>query len=312
MELIKLEPVFSHTVWGGSLLRQLFNYQEEGDDIGECWGIAAHRSGDCSVSTGKYKGEKLSSLWTNHPELFGRKKDDEPFPLLVKIIHAKDDLSIQVHPDDKYAKKYENGSLGKTECWYILDAKEGAKLVVGHNAKSKQELDEMIDNGDWDKLIKHIAVKPGDFIQINPGAVHAITGGVVLLETQQSSDITYRLYDYDRKWNGKKRDLHLDKCKDVITVPDEEDKRLIRDDSSKDINKLYSCKYYTVYRLNCEDELSFNYGASFLLGSVVDGEGTLILDNKEYEVKKGDHFIVPNGNDEISLKGKLKLICSHI
>ena len=112
------------------------------------------------------------------------------FPLLVKIIDAKDDLSIQVHPDDAYAKAHENGSLGKTECWFILDCKENATLVVGHNAKTKEELEQMIHEGRWKEFIREIPIKPGDFIQIDPGTVHAIKGGTLLLETQQSSDIS--------------------------------------------------------------------------------------------------------------------------
>ena len=135
------------------------------------------------------------------------------------FIDAKDDLSIQVNPDDAYAKVHENGSLGKTECWFILDCKENATLVAGHNAKTKEELEHMIHEGRWKEFIREIPIMPGDFIQIDPGTVHAIKGGTLLLETQQSSDITYRVYDYDRLSNGKPRQKHIAQSFTVITVP---------------------------------------------------------------------------------------------
>ena len=140
-DIIFLSPVCTHNIWGGTRLNREFGYPIEGDDIGECWGISAHPNGDGTVASGAYKGMKLSELWEKHPELFGNTGMDR-FPLLIKIIDAKDDLSIQVHPDDAYAKVHENGSLGKTECWFILDCKENATLVVGHNAKTKEELEQ--------------------------------------------------------------------------------------------------------------------------------------------------------------------------
>ena len=188
-DIIFLNPVCTHNIWGGTRLNREFGYPIEGDDIGECWGISAHPSGDGTVRNGAFQGMKLSELWEKHPELFGDAGMDR-FPLLVKIIDAKDDLSIQVHPDDAYAKVHENGSLGKTECWFILDCKENATLVAGHNAKTKEELEQMIHEGRWKEFIREIPIKPGDFIQIDPGTVHAIKGGTLLLETQQSSDIT--------------------------------------------------------------------------------------------------------------------------
>ena len=216
--IVKFNPVFSHTIWGGDKLRTDWGFDEKGDDIGECWSIAAHAHGDVSVSGGEFDGMKLSELWAEHRELFGNIQGDR-FPLLVKIITAAGDLSIQVHPDDAYAREHENGSLGKTECWYVLDCEEDSKLVIGHNAKTKEELNKMIDEGRWTDFIREIPIKKGDFLTIVPGTVHAIKGGVTVIESQQNSDITYRVYDYDRLQNGKPRELHIDKSKDVITVP---------------------------------------------------------------------------------------------
>ena len=144
MELIFLNPVFKEMIWGGNKLRQ-FGYDIPGDDTGECWAISAHPNGDCLIKGGEFDGKSLSWLYENHPELFGNPENDR-FPLLIKIIDAKDDLSIQVHPNDEYAKKNENGSLGKTECWYILDCEPGTQIVIGHNAKDHAELEDMITN----------------------------------------------------------------------------------------------------------------------------------------------------------------------
>ena len=195
---IFLKPVFKEMIWGGNRLATEFGYDIPGDDTGECWGISAHPNGDCTVMNGEYAGMKLSKLWNEHPELFGKEKAEGVFPLLTKIIDAKADLSIQVHPSDDYAKVHENGSLGKTECWYILDCPEGATLVVGHNAKDKEECAKMIHEGRWSEFIREVPIRKGDFVSIVPGTVHAIKAGVMLLETQQNSDITYRVYDYDR------------------------------------------------------------------------------------------------------------------
>ena len=202
-----MKPVFKEAVWGGRKLRDDFGYEIPSDSTGECWGIGAHKNGDCEIAEGTYKGEHLSKLWAEHPELFGNEdgKYGKEFPLLIKIIDAKSDLSIQVHPDNAYAKEHENGSLGKTECWYILDSEPGTQIVIGHYAKDKEELKQMVEEKRWKDLIREVPVKKGDFYQIDPGCVHAIKGGTVILETQQSSDITYRVYDYDRKWNGTKQ-----------------------------------------------------------------------------------------------------------
>ena len=147
-EILFLNPVFTHNIWGGTKLRDVFGYSVEGDDIGECWGVAAHDNGDCTVVEGTYQGQKLSTLWNEHRELFGG-LEGERFPLLIKIIDAKSDLSIQVHPDDAYAAVHENGSFGKMECWYILDCPEDASLVVGHNEKTRHELVDMVENKRW-------------------------------------------------------------------------------------------------------------------------------------------------------------------
>ena len=308
IEPIFLQPHFTHNIWGGSKLRDVFGYDIDGDDIGECWGIAAHPNGKSVVKNGTYKGIGLDELYREHGELFGKKEGEEKFPLLTKIIDAKSDLSIQVHPDDEYAKINENGSLGKTECWYVLDCDDDATLVVGHNAASREELCDMMDNGRWSDLIREVKISKGDFIQIDPGTVHAIKGGVVVLETQQNSDITYRLYDYDRIWNGSKRELHVEKCKDVITVPaaDLSDAIIHDTDEAQGIKLLNSCKYYNVSRVNVKSELSVDVTDHYILCSVIEGNGRI----GDTDVKKGDHFILPVNYGKAVFSGDMKLIIS--
>ena len=306
--IIFLNPVFKQMLWGGNQLRSSFGYDIPGEDTGECWAVSAHPNGDCTVKEGIYEGMTLSQLWVKHPELFGSPKTDR-FPLLVKIIDARDDLSIQVHPDDTYAGEHENGSLGKTECWYILDCPEGAALVAGHNAGTRQELAEMIHQGRWSELIREIPVKKGDFIQINPGTVHAIKSGMMILETQQNSDITYRVYDYDRLTDGKPRQLHVEQSIDVITVPALSAKDSVKEAAylpENTMNELISCDYYRVWKLEVAGGFSFEQEYPFLIMSVTDGEGTV----NGKDVKKGDHFILPQGFGKVDLQGKMQLIAS--
>lgn len=309
-EPIFLEPAFTHNIWGGTRLHEEFGYPVSGDDIGECWGIAAHPNGTSTVKYGKYAGKTLIEMWKEHPEMFGNVSGDR-FPLLVKIIDAKADLSIQVHPDDIYARAHENGSLGKMECWYILDCEEGASLVIGHHAKTKEELRDMIHQGRWKDLIRELPVKKGDFIQIDPGTVHAIKGGILLLETQQNSDITYRVYDYDRLSGGKPRELHVEKSIDVITVPAKSAEESIHSTTSlpdNQLNELYSCEYYRVYKLKVNQQKNIPLNLPFLLLSIVEGSGII----NSQPVKKGDHLLIPGGVKELCTSGEFEAIASSL
>ena len=318
MQPLFLRPVFKEMIWGGSALRELFNYDIPSDKTGECWAISAHKNGDCVVETRNesvYSGKTLSELWKDHKELWGESGKAEVFPLLTKLISAETDLSIQVHPDDAYARANENGSLGKTECWYVADAKEGATIVIGHNAKDKEELHKYMDEKNFKGLIREIPVKKGDFFFIEPGTVHAIKGGTVILETQQNSDLTYRLYDYDRIQDGKPRELHIDKCFDVITCPFEGKEPVHRpekkfDDGSVERN-LVVCDLFEVSYEKVEKRIKLPQYTDFTLVSVLEGEGRLSDEaGNTYEIKKGEHFILPNGFGAYELTGKMELITS--
>ena len=285
-----------------------YGYEIPGDNTGECWAISAHKNGDGMIASGTYAGMSLSTLYRTHRELFGD-STEEVFPLLVKIIDAKADLSIQVHPDDAYAKERENGSLGKTECWYILDCDEDATIVIGHNAKDKEELRSMIEGNEWNRLISVRAIKKGDFFQIEPGTVHAIKAGTLILETQQSGDITYRLYDYGRLQDGKPRELHLEKSIDVITCPHHEQSTdyHTEDKGNLTVTTLVSCPFYTVKKMELQGEAACAMDGTYQLFSVIDGEGTL----DGTPLKKGDHFILPAGYGDYTLTGRMQLMTSY-
>lgn len=308
MDILFMEPVFKQMVWGGDKLKKEWHYEAATENTGECWGISAHPHGDCKVRNGKYAGKHLSELWQEAPELFGN-SSSESFPLLVKILDAKADLSLQVHPNDTYAAKWEDGSRGKAEGWYVLDAEKDATLLLGHNARTKEELAAQITEGRWSEFIREVPVKKGDFIQIEPGCVHAIKGGLQIFETEQNSDITYRIYDYGRLVDGKPRELHLEKAMDVITVPATEPQQCIfhaEDMPENTKNLLIACDFYKVWKIDVKDSMTFLQDEKFLLASVVAGGGQL---NGE-PIKKGDHFILPFGFGKVELTGEMELIIS--
>lgn len=308
-DVIFLSPVFKQNIWGGERLKTDFGYDIPGNPTGECWGISAHPNGDCKIINSVYKGHTLSWLWTSHHELFGDCQSSV-FPLLVKIIDAKDDLSIQVHPDNDYARVHENGALGKTECWYILDCDLDATIIIGHHAASKEELKDDITHCEWKKLLREIPIRKGDFFQIEPGTVHAIKAGTLILETQQDSDITYRLYDYDRLQNGKPRTLHIRQSIDVIKCPftpvNIKHKLAVYEHAK--VDRLVSCPYYTVELETITGKQYLKKEAPFEIISVIDGAGSV----DSYPVKKGDHLILTNARKECELDGRMSLIHSFV
>lgn len=308
-ELLFLEPVFKEVIWGGNRMREEFGYEIPGEDTGEAWVVSAHNKGDCRIRNGMYEGMALSSLWKEHRELFGNLEGDR-FPLLVKIIDAKADLSIQVHPDNAYAKEHEKGALGKTECWYILECDEGADIVVGHNAANKEELKTMVEEKRFLDLIRIRPIRKGDFFQIEPGTVHAIRRGTMILETQQNSDITYRLYDYDRLQDGKPRELHIEKSVDVISCPYEEKKSTAVCESGRGFTheELVSCPFYTVDKWHIDGSVELMQTHPFLIVNVIGGTGA--IDGSE--VKKGDNLILPSGYGGCLLEGEMTVITSHV
>lgn len=313
-EPLFLKPIFQEKIWGGQKLKTVFDYQIPNKPIGECWAISAHPHGTCTVENGEYKGKKLDELWASHPELFDQ-MGKGVFPLLTKILDAADDLSVQVHPDDAYGLKHE-GELGKTECWYIIEAEPGAEIIYGHHAKSKAELKEWIETGEWEQLLRRIKVKKGEFYFVPSGTIHAIGKGVMILETQQSSDTTYRVYDYDRTDDtGQKRALHIGQSIDVTTVPHVDPILNIQEERRGDsvVTCFIESDFFNVYEWCVNGKLALKKQAPYTLVSVLSGVGVLKLaDGKQnYAIEKGAHFILPAGIKEWQIEGELQLIASE-
>ncbi len=281
-ELLIFEPVLKERIWGS-----------------ERWTVSAHPSGDLKVSEGTYKGLTLSELFAKHRDLFGKITCDR-FPLLVKVIDARADLSVQVHPDDAYAREHENGSLGKSECWYIMDSTDEGELVLGHTAKNADEAKALIEKGRWSDFLKRIRVKRGNFVQIDPGTIHSICGGVTLTEIQQNSDITYRLYDYDRTVDGKKRELHLSQSLDVIIIPDHSGEKVF------DVIPAggYETPFYAIRKEEIRGDRVFEQKDTFQIVTVTDGEGS--VDGKT--VRSGDSLIVPDGYGTYCISGNIGIL----
>lgn len=313
LEPLFLKPVFQEKIWGGSRLRDHFRYSIPSDQTGECWAIAAHSNGDSIVQNGHHKGWTLSRLWKHRRELFG-KCPGERFPLLTKIIDARDHLSVQVHPGDSDVGIELNES-GKTECWYVLDCNEGAELIIGHHARTLEELEEHVSKGNWDQLLKKVPVQPGEFFYIPGGTVHAIGKGVMVLETQQNSDMTYRLYDYDRvdQKTGQKRELHLDEALKVIRVPHRDYNFKAQSYEREGLREtvLIQSRYFSVYKWEIEGEVPFRQEHHFLNVSVIEGHGTLEAHGSRYPIEKGAHLIIPGNISDFVIHGKVEAIVSH-
>lgn len=311
-DILKLKPVLQEKIWGGTRLQEAFNYEIPSVNTGECWGISGHENGTNVIENGLFNGMTLRQLWNEHRELFDNEEGEE-FPLLVKIIDAQDDLSVQVHPDDEYAKKHEGYAFGKTECWYILDAEPGAELVLGHEANTREELCELIEAEEWDRLFRQVPVEKGNFVYVPSGTVHAIGKGILILEIQQSSDITYRFYDYDRRdASGNTRDLHIEDSIACSMVP-HKDPMLEREswevDSVK-VERLIKENYFTVDKWELSGKGTFNNG-TYLLMSVIDGRGKIKTEGGAHQLNKGDHFIIPSTVDRYTISGNMTVVVSQ-
>lgn len=312
MEPLFLQSVFQERIWGGTALKNTFDYDIPSNTTGEYWAISAHPNGPSIVKNGRFAGKTLIDLWREQRQLFNYSTEDV-FPLLTKILDANADLSVQVHPDDSYAKEHENGELGKTECWYIIDCKEDADMIFGHSAKTKEELKKQIEEANWSDLLQRVKIKPGDFFYVPSGTVHALCQGTLVLETQQSSDTTYRLYDYDRlDADGNKRELHLQKSIDVTTIPHREAliKPVVEDKEAVTITTFIQSQFFSVFKWDVKGCADFK-SEQFLLCSVINGEATLKQNGYEYPLGKGDHFILPSDFGEFKIEGNMELIVSH-
>jgi len=285
--IIKFKPAYLDKVWGGSKLKELYRYNTS-SNCGEAWGISAYKENSSIVIDGEFAGLTLKDLFAQKKELFGNYPSEE-FPILVKVIDAKTDLSVQVHPNDKYAKKYYN-SPGKTECWYILEAESNTNIIIGHKAKNKESIAKAIKKNDYDKILNKIPIKKNDMFKIPAGTIHAICANTVLLEVQQSSDLTFRFYDYNRLVNGQLRELHQKEALNVVKIPDN---NILRDG----ITDYFSFK--VISNKGSKHCTSDTFGDYFF---IIKGIGMM----NNTKVEKGD-FVFISSKEQYEIKGDLKL-----
>lgn len=315
MYILKLNPVFKDYLWGGTKLRDEYGFESNLDKLAEGWMLSCHKDGESVVANGELAGKTLSEIVKSKPEYLGENgKKFEYFPILIKLIDAKDDLSVQVHPNNDYAMRVEH-EYGKTECWYILDCDEGAELIYGFNREiSSDEFKERIADNTFLETVNKVKVKKGDLFFIEAGTLHAIGKGILLAEIQQNSNTTYRVYDYGRLGvDGKPRDLHVQKAVDVTrcTPPtrstNPEGELIKYDDYSTQL--LTQCDLFNVKKVSVNN--IFDGVAdekSFVSVLVIDGNGK--IDN--IDVKKGDSLFIPANYGTYTVSGKLDIIITRV
>lgn len=282
--ILFLKPYFEVKPWAGKELEKIYDCPK---NTGEAWIVSGYLNKSSIITNGKFKGQTLRHLWQKHPELFGNFPDKE-FPLLLKLISSSANLSVQVHPNDDYAKKY--NQYGKFECWYILPETKAKNIILGINAKNALEVENMLANNTIENYLINEPIKENDLIVVEPGTIHAIKADTFLLEVQEASDITYRLYDYNR---FPKRELHIRDSLNVINYNNLRNN--IYDFSKEDTLKN---NHFNLYKLVI-NEKSIYENKGFEIFYVLNGEG--IIDNKK--IKKGDAFIFTNNKEKIIIEG---------
>lgn len=312
MEPLFFKPVFQEKIWGGKRLADVFGFTLPSEHIGEDWAISAHPHGVSVVENGPYQGQDLAQLWETEKALFDFPSEPQ-FPLLVKILDAEEELSVQVHPDDAYGLAHE-GELGKTECWYIIDAAPDAQIIYGHHAQTKAEFTQMIQDEQWEALFRRVPVKKGDFFYVPSGTIHAIGAGIMILETQQSSDTTYRVYDYDRTDDqGNTRELHIQQSIDVSTIPATYPTPSIKEirKGTSSVTTYLTTSFFNVYEWDVHGILELKKQAPYTLMTVIEGAGQLVVDDVSYPLAPGSSCLLPAQITEWRLEGELKIIASE-
>ena len=313
--MIKLTPAFKDYLWGGTKLRDIYHKPCDYDIIAESWELSAHEAGQSIVASGKHKGQKFGDyLDAVGKDVLGWKCSPlQSFPLLIKFIDAKGNLSVQVHPDDDYALEHEN-QYGKNEMWYVIDSEPGAGLYVGFNRDvSREEVEERVKNNTIMEALNFYTTKPGDVFFIPAGTVHAIGAGNLICEIQQSSNCTYRLYDYDRRDKfGNPRELHLEKALDVLNFNKYEQQSIEKEtDGSGSV--LVRCKYFESTLYEVTDETSIDLDNDRFYSVVcINGEGKLSIDGFEMDIKAGESVFVPAVKERLHIIGNLQIVISTI
>ena len=304
MEILKLTPTGKDYLWGGTRLREEYEKKIDLTPLAETWECSIHPDGPSYVKNGEFKGKTLAEVLKQHPEYIGTKVKNGELPVLIKFIDAKKDLSVQVHPNDEYARKYEHQN-GKTEMWYVIDAEEGASLIYGFQHKVTPEiLKKAVETGTLDKHLQKVKVHKGDVFYVPAGTVHGIGAGILVAEIQESSNVTYRVYDYNRvDKSGKKRELHFDKALQVMDMevtPEAKQKpRLVKHYPGCSRELLCRCKYFETERIQVTKGFSFSVmDNSFQVLMCIDGYSqveTMDTEQKPVRLYKGETVFLPAG-----------------
>ncbi len=319
-----LRPAVKDNLWGGTRLRDDFHKETDFSIVAETWECSTHPSGESIVVTGKNAGMTLTQVLKKNPEYLGKNAldADGQLPILIKFIDAKQDLSVQVHPSDDYARDYENGQRGKTEMWYVVDAAEGATLVYGlKHELTKEQLRESIADGSLADHLNTVPIHKGDVFFIPAGTIHAIGAGALIAEIQQSSNLTYRLFDYNRRdAQGNLRELHVEKSLAVSKLTPSgapAPERIITKAEGATIERLCACEYfyaerlilnasYAPYSLNVDD-------SSFRAFLCLDGSGTLRQNGARLlSFTKGDCIFIPAGTSNLEFSGTAQFLTSGV
>ena len=313
---LRLSPAFKDYLWGGERLKQDFGKQTDMSPLAESWELSCHPAGPSVIADGPWAGRTLADYLRENPQhLCAGAQADTEFPLLIKLIDAAQPLSVQVHPDDAYARTRENGQLGKTEMWYVVDAAPGAGIYYGFRRETTlEEMERAIRENTLTDLLNWVDARPGDVFFIPAGTVHAIGAGLLIAEVQQSSNLTYRVYDYGRVGaDGKTRELHIEKALDVALrerpqtpVGPTQPAREVPGGSEQ---PLVSCSRFSVSALTVDalmtDEATERSFVSLLCLS---GEGALLCGGEQMTIKKGQSVFLPAGMGAYQLTGAMRLL----
>lgn len=315
MAMLKLKPALKDNLWGGTRLKTDYKMETDMDIIAEAWVLSCHKSGPSVVTGGEYDGLTLpEAIDKMGSECLGTKGNSfEFFPILIKLIDAKDNLSIQVHPSDEYALKVEK-EYGKTEMWYVVDCDEGAYLYYGFNRViDKDEFARRIEDNTITEVLNKVEVKKGDCFFIESGTIHAIGSGILIAEIQQNSNTTYRVSDYGRLGaDGKPRELHIDKAKDVtVLAPPSFEYGQIKAENG--VARLASCKYFTVDKLEVAGSAGIEVdGDSFASLLCLDGNAEVVCGDDRVSLVPGDCVFIPAGAGRVDISGNANIIHSRV
>lgn len=314
---IKLNPYVSETIWGGKKLIEEYGVKTEKNNAAEGWMLSCHEAGSSSVANGEFAGKSFADVVKENPVLCGKNAESfSDFPILIKFIDAMDNLSVQVHPTKEYCEKTGRGQ-SKTECWYIIDAEEDAYLILGfEDTITPEEFKAAIENNTLTDYVSKVPVKKGDFFFIESGTLHAICKGILLAEVQESSNTTYRIYDYNRVGNdGKPRELHVEDGAAVTKLEKYSQPNFCKGEEldTPERRLLADCPLFKVWKLDIDGEICGNADEkSFVSLLIMDGNGSLDVCGETLSLTKGESIFIPANAGDYKISGKMEIIETRI